>query len=86
MNKNVKQPGPATDTPEAPVPVPNQPPNDFVHSAELARRLGIGVGTLRQWTKVGKLPFIQLRRKIVWHWPTVQQALLRAQRNNGGVL
>ena len=59
---------------------------DFLPTAPMAARLHVTPPTLIRWGKEGKLPFVQLERKILWHVESVTAALLRLQRNNGGAL
>jgi excisionase family DNA binding protein len=57
---------------------------DFLTPAQLAERLQVSIGTIRNWRGSGKLPFIETPgRAIRFYWPTVEQTLLRSQR--GGV-
>ena len=57
---------------------------DFIDESELLRRLPISRRTAANWRVAGKLPFVRLAgRRLLYHWPTVSAALLRAQRNAG---
>jgi excisionase family DNA binding protein len=48
---------------------------------QLAQRIQVCVGTIANWRKSGKLPFIKTPgRSIRFYWPDVKQALLRMQR------
>lgn len=58
----------------------------FHTTEQCAKWLHVTPPTLLKWGRDGKLPFIQLERKCLWHRPSVKQALLRLQRNNGGAL
>lgn len=54
---------------------------DFISADQLLRRVPFSRGTLRARMQAGKLPYIRLDgRKLCFHWPSVEQALLRAQR------
>jgi predicted site-specific integrase-resolvase len=56
----------------------------FIDEAEVLRRLPISRRTLFNWRTSGKIPCVRLGgRRILFHWPSVEQALLRQQR--GGV-
>jgi excisionase family DNA binding protein len=57
---------------------------DFLTTRECAARLHVTGSTLGAWAEAGKIPFIQFSRKKLWHWATVKEALLRAQR--GGII
>ncbi len=60
-------------------------PDGFLTSSQLrAEKLPISEQTLASWRKAGKIPYIQLNRKTLYHWPSVQSALLRQMR--GGQL
>jgi hypothetical protein len=55
----------------------------FLSADEVLQRLPIGRGTLRVWCQAGKVPFIRLTgRRLLFHWPSVQESLLRQQRGN----
>jgi excisionase family DNA binding protein len=56
----------------------------FIDEKEMLKRLPISRRTLFSWRKSGKIPFVYLGgRRILFHWASVEQALLRRQR--GGV-
>jgi hypothetical protein len=55
-------------------------PTGFIDNAEMLRRFPVSSGTLRNYRESGKLPFVRLGRRVLWHWPSVEQALLRMQR------
>jgi hypothetical protein len=63
--------------------LPTQPEDGWLTTRAAADRLHVTGGTLLKWGKTGKLPYAQLERKVLWHWPSVEQALLRLQRCNG---
>lgn len=58
----------------------------FLPTSEMAERLCVTPPTLLKWGKSGRLPFVQLERKVLWHLPSVTAALLRLQRINGSAL
>jgi len=54
----------------------------FVDTTEVLRRIPISRRTLTNWRDKGKIPFVRMGgRRILFHWPSLQQALLRQQRN-----
>jgi excisionase family DNA binding protein len=57
----------------------------FISASALAARLGVSVGSIRNWTSAGELPAIKLNcgRLIRYDWPSVRAALLRKQRGGG---
>jgi hypothetical protein len=65
---------------------PQSDGGDFLPTSRMAERLCVTAPTLLKWGKSGRLPFVQLERKVLWHLPSVTAALLRLQRLNGGAL
>jgi predicted site-specific integrase-resolvase len=65
-------------------PTGSAPPGEpvgFIDNAEMLRRIPVSLGTLQNWRKAGKLPFVALtKRRVLYHWPSVEQALLRMQQ------
>jgi predicted site-specific integrase-resolvase len=59
------------------------PGDGFIDTAQLRERVPVSSGTLFNWRKSGKIPYVALGRRVLFHWESVQSALLRAQR--GGV-
>ncbi|MCX6929650.1 MAG: helix-turn-helix domain-containing protein [Verrucomicrobia bacterium] len=53
---------------------------DFITTEELLAKLPICRKTLFNYCDNGKLPYVKLGRRIIFHWPSVQSALLRQQR------
>jgi hypothetical protein len=52
----------------------------FIDSPELAKRLGVSLGTLGNWRKAG-LPFIVTPGRLIrYDWKTVRESFLRRQR------
>jgi hypothetical protein len=58
----------------------------FLPTSEMAERLCVTPPTLLKWGKSGRIPFVQLERKVLWHLPSVTAALLKLQRLNGSAL
>jgi predicted site-specific integrase-resolvase len=59
------------------------PPGDagFIDQTELLRRLPISRRTLFNWRFSGKIPYVNVGgRRVLFHWPSVEAALLRHQR------
>jgi len=53
----------------------------FIGEEELLRRLGIARRTLFRLRTAGEIPFVRLgKRRVLFHWPSVEAALLRAQK------
>jgi len=61
------------------------PPPDggFQSESQLLPRLGVSRRTLKNWRDRGLIPFCRLpgSRLVKYHWPSVEAALLRAQKN-----
>ncbi len=55
-------------------------PGAFVDEAECLRRVPISRSTWFTWRRAGKIPAIKLGRRILYHWISVEAALLRMQR------
>lgn len=50
---------------------------------QMLGRLPICRRTLANWRLSGKIPYIKMDKRVLFHWPSVEAALLRLQR--GGV-
>jgi hypothetical protein len=52
----------------------------FLNQKQLLARLPISRRTLFNWRITGKIPCVRLdRRRLLFHWPSVEAALLRHQ-------
>jgi hypothetical protein len=52
----------------------------FLSTDDLLKRVPISRGTLNNRMKDGTIPFIKLGHRVVFDWATVQESLLRRQR------
>jgi hypothetical protein len=52
----------------------------FINECELQARLKVSRGSIINYRKAGKLPFVKLGRRVLFHWPTVETALLRQHK------
>ena len=53
----------------------------FIDQKQFLARLPISRRTLFNWRTTGKIPCVRLGgRRILFHWPSVEAALLRHQR------
>lgn len=64
---------------------PTAPPSTsdagFIDQQELLRRVPVSRRTMFNWRTSGKIPFVSLgTRRILFHWDSVREALLRQQR------
>jgi hypothetical protein len=56
-------------------------PDEFIDGYEVARRIQVCKGTLDNWRKLGKIPWVVTPgRSIRYFWPSVRDAFLRMQR------
>ncbi|HLH53282.1 MAG TPA: hypothetical protein VKY92_06665 [Verrucomicrobiae bacterium] len=53
---------------------------EFINTDALLERIPVSKRTLGTWREDGKIPFVKLNKRVIYHWPSVQQALLRQQR------
>ncbi|MGH7953538.1 MAG: helix-turn-helix transcriptional regulator [Limisphaerales bacterium] len=62
---------------------PNTAPG-FIDQKQLLAKLPISRRTLFNWRTTGKIPCVRLGgRRILFHWPSVEAALLRHQHGGG---
>lgn len=52
----------------------------FLDEKQILTRLPVSRRTLFNWRAAGKIPFVRLGRRNLFHWPSVEAALLRQQR------
>ncbi len=55
-------------------------PQVFIDEAECLRRVPVSRRTWFSWRTAGKIPTVKLGRRCLYHWPSVEAALLRQQR------
>lgn len=58
-------------------------PIGFINEKDLLARVPISRRTAFNWVQEGKIPCVKIGRRKLFHWPSVEAALLRLQR--GGV-
>jgi hypothetical protein len=59
------------------------PGEEFVDAPAVSARLGVSLGTVRNWRLNGTLPYIQTGgRAIRFFWPSVREAMLRRERRS----
>lgn len=52
----------------------------FIDTDTVLRLIPVSAGTLRNWRLAGKIPWINAKgRRVLFHWPSVREALLRNQ-------
>jgi hypothetical protein len=56
----------------------------LINETQLLALVPISRRTAFTWSQSGKLPYIKIGRRKLFHWPSVVAALLR--RQNGGLL
>jgi hypothetical protein len=57
---------------------------NFLDEKQLLTRIPISRRTAFNWIEAGKLPCVKIGRRKLFHWPSVEAALLRQQRNGVG--
>jgi excisionase family DNA binding protein len=67
------------DEPQASQPTPEP---EFINVQQLLERLPISRRTLYAHRASGKIPYVQLGDRVLFHWGTVKEALLRQQGTN----
>jgi hypothetical protein len=67
MSKDSIQPAPASG-------------DSFLDEKQILARLPICRRTLFNWRASGKIPHVKIGRRNLFHWPSVEAALLRQQR------
>jgi predicted DNA-binding transcriptional regulator AlpA len=56
----------------------------FIDEKQLLKLLPVSRRTLFSWRTTGKIPSVRLGgRRVLFHWPSVEAALLRMQRGGG---
>ena len=57
----------------------------FLCEAELLEILPVSRRTLGNWRSQGRIPFVKLpgSRRVLYHWKSIEAALLRTQRITG---
>lgn len=55
----------------------------FIDEKQLFARVPISRRTGWNWRKSGKIPYVKIGRRVLYHWPSVEAALLRQQRGGG---
>jgi len=56
-------------------------PAGFVNEQTLLGRIPVCRRTLKNWRDAGKIPFVKISARVLYHLPSVEAALLRQQRN-----
>ena len=83
MNTEQKQ-DTKTSEPESDYGAPPPGEAGFIDEKELLKRLPVSRRTLFNWRTAGKIPFLRLGgRRVLFHWPSVEAALLRRQSEGG---
>lgn len=59
---------------------PNAEAPGFIDEREMLRRLPVSRRTLCVWIANGQIPVVKINRRNLFHWPSVETALLNLQR------
>ena len=57
--------------------------NGYLTKTEVAGRLRKSKRTIDEWGSKGILPYIKIRRSVLFKWPDVVQALQKFERKGG---
>ncbi len=57
-----------------------QDESSFITEMQLLKKLSVSRRTVFSWRMAGKIPTVKLGRRTLYHWPSVEAALLRCQR------
>ena len=52
----------------------------FIDEKQLLARLPVSRRTLFNWRVSGKIPHVKIGRRNLFHWPSIEDALLRKQK------
>jgi hypothetical protein len=52
----------------------------FINEKQMLQKLPVSRRTLFEWRMTGKIPSVKIARRVLFHWPSVEAALLRYQR------
>lgn len=58
----------------------DQQPAVFISEVEVLRRVPVSRRTWYAWRMAGKVPTVKIGRRSLYHWVSVEAALLRLQR------
>jgi hypothetical protein len=58
---------------------PNPVPAGLIDEPEILKRVPVSRRTWGNWKAKGIVPFIRIGRRCLYHWPSVEAALLRRQ-------
>ena len=98
MDKNTNQPAPASEETflDENKPQAELPPEferryksaaelkAFLDEKEMLKILPISRRTLFNWRTSGKIPSVKIGRRCLYHYPSIEAALLRLQQNGVG--
>jgi len=53
--------------------------SDFINEKELLKRVPVCRKTWYNYIQTGKIPVVRIARIKLYHWPSVEQALIKLQ-------
>ena len=62
------------------LPKPEASESSFITEMQLLKKLQVSRRTIFSWRMAGKIPTVKIGRRTLYHWPSVEAALLRCQR------
>lgn len=54
--------------------------SSFITEMELLKKIPVSRRTIFTWRRSGKIPSVKVASRTLYHWPSVEAALLRCQR------
>jgi hypothetical protein len=54
--------------------------SSFITEMQLLKKLQVSRRTVFSWRMAGKIPTVKTGRRTLYHWPSVEAALLRCQK------
>ena len=58
-------------------------PAGFVNESVILGQIPVCRRTLKNWRDQGKIPFLKIGKRVLYHLPSLEAALLRFQRGGG---
>ena len=84
MRKYIPQSATPSDSLNLPATYSHRDVREIIDESEALRRVPVSRRTWFDWKKRRLIPYIKLpgSRRTLFHWPSVQEALLRQQRGS----
>jgi hypothetical protein len=69
------------NTVKAATPTSPESASAFVNERYVLANIPVSRRTLADWRSAGKIPFVKINRRVLYHWVSVEDALLRQQKD-----